>query len=323
MCRTSLFLIPVLLAQSVTSLTAQTKSTAPLPRQTLAAERSWVQFGVVLGRLQVLNSQVGQTLSAHQEDPESGVRESFSINAAAEQTVVHYELLTPDLQLLIHFSGPDDVRIEKTPQSAAGGSYVSLRQPARGTLEMVVGRGPEACRYRAASFWHLMLEHRDVCRTQLLPILDSLRDDWQLEETTDEIQAALLRFANARRLPETDRWALLVRTLSHGSFQQRQSAERQLRQSGQAVVAYLTTLNPHRLDTEQRERIRRIVLGLVTRTDDTPQRVALWLNGDHRVWLTLISQGDPPTRQLSAEHLARLRGESVQTAAVPISGVRR
>ena len=320
----AMFLVAVfLVALWDAAVSAQTTPANPLPRRTLAAERSWVKFGVVLGRLRVLNSHVGQMLTAQQEDPQLGIRESLSISEGSDEAVVHYELAAPELRLVVHFSGPDVVRIEKTPQSAGGGESVRFSQSARGEIEMIVGQGQQARRYRANSFWHLMLEHRDVCQTHLLPILESLRVGWQLDETADDIRDTLFRLAGSQRLPETDRWAALVKQLSRGTFQERQAAERELRQSGQAMVAYLDQLNPDRLDTEQRQRIRRIVAGLVSRTDDTPQRVALWLNSDQDLWLALMSQGDPSTRQLAAEHLARMRGQTVQTAALPEAGVRR
>ncbi len=319
----SLWSATLLVASLGTLLSLSNVFADPLPRRTLAAERSWVKFGIVLGRLQVLNSQVGQTMSAHQEDPTSGIRESFSINAGSEQAVVHYELAAPDLRLTVHFSGPDSVRIEKTPLPEGEGEVVRLVQPARGSLELVVGEGSPAQRYRAASFWHLMLEHRDACQTHLVPILESLRIGWQLEETADDVQATLLKLADQRKLPQTDRWALLVRQLSRGTFAQRQAAERELRQAGQAVVAYLRQLNPRRLDTEQRERIRSIIDHLVSRSDDTPERVALWLNGDRDVWETLALQGDPTAQRLAAAQLERLRVQTLRTATGTSAGLRR
>jgi hypothetical protein len=168
-----------------------------------------------------------------------------------------------------------------------------------------------------------MLEHRDACQTHLIPILESLRIGWQLEETADDIQVTLLKLADQRKLPQTDHWARLVRQLSRGSFAQRQAAERELRRAGQAVVAYLTQLNPRRLDTEQRERIRSIIDRLVSQTDDTPERVALWLNGDRDVWETLASRGDPTAQRLATAQLERLRVQTIRTATGTSAGLRR
>jgi hypothetical protein len=150
-----------------------------------------------------------------------------------------------------------------------------------------------------------------VCETHLLPLLGALRPDWQLGATADEIEADLLQLAAAGRLPQTQRWAGLVRQLGDGTFNERRIAERELRKEGPAVVAYLKSLDPRHLDVEQRQRIRRVVTGLVSQTEDTPERVALWLTGDESAWLAILAREDAASQGLAAAQLARLRGKPV------------
>jgi hypothetical protein len=265
-----------------------------------------------LGRIQVLNAQFGQSLSANTENPLTGIRESFSINVGSGQGTVHYELVTPELQWVVDFRGSDWLKIEKTPRTAEGGIPVRLFQPRRGPIELTVGRGVDSRQIRADSFWHLMLGHREMCDLHLLPVLSSLRTDWELGEKADEIEHDLISRAAQGKLPDTRRWQALVRQMGRGTFHERRAAERELRQCGQAAVAYLTSLDPRDLDSEQRERIRRIVGRLVAHTDDSPHRVAVWLIGDEKVWLTIQSREDAVARCVATAHLARLRGKPVE-----------
>lgn len=315
MNRSTLF-ITVLFAVSVgPGAVAQNPVEELLPCQSLASERSWVTFGMVLGRIHVLNAQLGQSLSAQNDNPELGVRESFSINAGADQAVVRYEVLTPDLELAVDFSAPDCLKIVKTPRTPAGGEAVCLKQPKQGPIELTLGKGEQKTVYQLESFWHLALEHRDVCQQHLLPILHCLRVGWQLDRTANSIETTLLRLAREQRLPDEARWAALVKKLGSGTFNERRSAERELCRSGQGVVAYLKRLNRHELDAEQRERIGRVIRNLVAPTDDTPQRVALWLSGDQAVWQALAARKNPRVNTVAVAHLARLRGEPVESAA--------
>ncbi len=287
-----------------------------LPCQSLASERSWVTFGMVLGRIHVLNAQLGQSLSAQNDNPELGVRESFSINAGSDEAVVRYEIQTSDLELVLDFPAPDCLKIVKTPRTPNGGSAVYLEQPRQGPIEMTVGQGKQRKTFRSESFWHLALQHREVCEQHLLPILHCLRVGWQLDRTADGIEASLLRLAREQRLPEEARWAALVKKLGGGKFSERRAAERELCRSGQAVVAYLTRLDRRELDAEQRERIGRVIRNLVAPSDDTPQRVALWLSGDEAVWQALASRENLRVHTQAVAHLARLRGEPVESASV-------
>jgi hypothetical protein len=301
----------VLVLPLATAILAEPPQQDSYPAKSLAAQRGWVRFGVVVGRLRVLNAQFGQSLSTHTEDPETGVHESFSINVGSQGTTVHYEINTPDVQLTADFRGRDRLELLRTPRTPAGGEALRLVQSPRGPIFLTVGQGPQARHLRSDSFWHLMIEHREVCETHLLPVLYSLRPDWQLGATADEIEAGLLQLAAAGRLPQTQHWAGLVRQLGHGTFNERRAAERELRKEGPAVVAYLKSLDPRNLDMEQRQRIRRVVAGLVSHTEDTPERVALWLTGDESAWLAILSREDAASRKLAAAHLARLRGKPV------------
>jgi hypothetical protein len=322
MNRRVLLAATLLVTLSAWTAFAQTPNEVVLPRKSLAAQRSWVKFGILLGRLQLLNSQVGQSLSATSEDPQTGVRESFSVNVGSKVVSVHYELTTPDVQFAVDFCGPDCLEIEKAPRSDRGGTRLRLVQPQRGPLELNIGVGDGARRYQADSFWHLMLQYPEVCEAHLVPILKSLRPEWQLDRATAEVETNLLRLAREEHVPRTERWAELVKQLGHETFLGRRAAERELRAAGQAVVAYLTQLDPRDLDTEQRERVRQIVGSLVSHTEDTPQRVALWLIADESVWLTMMSREDPHTRRIAALHLARLTDKPVDQLGLPPEAMR-
>ncbi len=73
------------------------------------------------------------------------------------------------------------------------------------------------------------------------------------------------------------------------ALHRRERAERQLREAGPAVLAFLNGLNTGPLDAEQQLRVRRVVRVLSTQQgEDTPENIAAMLIGDPHVWLALL-----------------------------------
>jgi hypothetical protein len=132
-----------------------------------------------------------------------------------------------------------------------------------------------------------------------------LHPSWQLASTGAEIEDALVRRAQHQRL-DRQRWAQLVDSLGNPKFADREDAERELYKAGQVVVPYLQNLDRSRLDAEQSHRIREIVNSLSAGYKDSVDRIATWLSGDERVWLSLLSRGELVKRRVAVAQLTAL-----------------
>jgi len=186
---------------------------------------------------------------------------------------------------------------------------VRYRQPARGNVTLVIEGVDQTREMVAPGFWHLMLAEPDVCRKHLLPVLESIRHNWGLETKTRQLEDALFAVARSGKLPDADRLRQLVRQLRHPKFERRQEADRQLRDMGQSVLAFLERLDEEALDAEQRTRIRRIKQALTVTDGDTPVRVASWLADSSHVWLALLDRADANKRSTAAKHLEMICGQ--------------
>jgi len=280
-------------------------------RRSLAAQRHWVKFAVVQGRVTVLNAQFGQSLSATFSDPDADVHEVFSVNVSAGSPAVHYELTTGRMHLAADFLDDGRAVIECDPRGDSTATKLRYRQPSKGPVALEVGAGSSRQRYQAESFWHLMLQQPEACKRHLLPILQSLRPGWRLAETAGGIEAALLDAARTAPLPDRKSMATLVADMGGKSFHQRCRAERELRRMGLPALAYLERLDASALDTEQQMRVKRLIAALSGRRGDTPRTASAYLLDNSAVWLILASRDNAATRRLAAVHLARVTGRSI------------
>jgi hypothetical protein len=304
---TSIMVAALLTAGAATSWAQQTED-----RPSLAARKGWVQFGIVFGRVAVLHVRAGQSASASTDNPLTGERETFSLVLAGSEVAVHYDLATQEQLLSFDISGNGATTLHREAQGSASQPTISFSQAADGKCLLMAGDGAHRRQYAAASFWHLMLVASDDCRRHLVPILETLRPDWQLSAQAERLEDALVRVAASGERPDRRRAAVLVAQLASDEFSLRRAAERDLRAMGHSVVGYLIALDPRRLDGEQRRRIRGILDDLTHQTEDTPDRVATWLVDDRLVWLSLLEHAESNRRQTAAEQMSRLLGRPIE-----------
>jgi hypothetical protein len=146
-----------------------------------------------------------------------------------------------------------------------------------------------------------------LCERELIPLLLLLRPTWDFSDAIDRIERNLFRASHAGQVVPRTRLAELVVELAHRDFHRRQAADRELRALGPAVLVYLSALEESELTWEQRQRIRHIQDCLANASADTPERVALWLVGDERIWVTLLSHSDAEKRHLALLQLMEIR----------------
>ena len=277
----------------------------------LIAGCKWGRLEIISGRVTLDDARLGRRSTVTSGDPHSGVRESLSFSAKSPHTAwLHYEYADNEQQMLVDVERAKRVSIERLPQSGSSLAAVRFRQPERGKITLTVECEEGSFEIVADSFWHLVLSDPQACRDHLLPILQSLRPDWRLEWTAGRIEGALLEVASHGQTPDNKRMEQLVTQLGHSEFMSRQAADRELREMGQTVFAYLDGLNERALNAEQRSRIRRIKMSLRISDGDTPVRVAAWLASDVPVWVSLLERDEESTRIAAARHLAAISGKS-------------
>jgi hypothetical protein len=239
-------------------------------------------------------------------------RESLGIEINSGVCSMEYLLVSPVETLRIIVSDGNTLTVRR--MIAGDNRYeLSFEQRPDMPLTLVIEQGDQKQQWQAQGLWRLYLSAPGVVREQLIPLLEQLHPSWQLAARAAEIEAALFRTErlHARQPSDRRRWADLVGQLASERFADRETAERELRASGQAVVPYLQSLPSDQLDAEQTTRIRAIVASLSVEYEDRVDRVVAWLAGDETVWLSLLDRDDPQQRRTAAAQLSALLGRDI------------
>ena len=280
---------------------------------TLPTELGWLKFRISAGRLQVASPQYRESRSYESGNPLAGTSETLRLNISSQAASVHYTRTTPNEVLTVDFDSPKSTVIELLPGDDTSGEIAAVKyvQPKDGPVQLTIDDGQQTRKQTAASFWHLLMLAPEDAKKALLPILSMLRPGWPIEQTADGIEKSLVKLAGSPHRPDRDHWKELVHQLGSSSFQQRRRAERQLREAGPAVVAYLSALPTDSLDAERQARIARLLSSLSSSADDTPDRIAMWLVDDPLVWSTVLQSDDANHRAIAKDQLEHLLGQSI------------
>ena len=295
---------------------------APGSTMALRGPLTLVQFQVVSGRLLVTPRQPGR--SSTWTNSSRDRTERMQVNLTGGEPRIEYELSTKGMRLAISVTGKSQIRIRRERREDATVVPLEFVQDAHGPLSLAWGTESQRREARAPSLWHLCFEEPEVCSQHLLPNLEMLRPNWDLAKTAEQIGLELCQNAGLQQPLPRQRWTSLVVQLGNERYSKRQAADRELRDAGQAIRAFLEGFDRNALDAEQRHRMRRILATLSRRGDnDTPDGVATWLAGDPRIWFGLLRNGDPARRRLAAEQLGRLLEEPIDFDADAAPAVRQ
>jgi hypothetical protein len=242
-----------------------------------------------------------------------GTKEKLALRAVDRKPVVEYERSTPEEEVSIEIVGELRARLARVPKGESPAQTpVEYVQPDQGPVRLVVGSPGNQQTYTAPSLWHLLLTERDVCRQHLAPLVALVSDDWEVVDTSEQIEQTLIERIAPQSPPDRRHWAALVEQLGSERFTQREAADRQLRALGPQATWYLQSVDLKRLDAEQRFRIQRILRGLTSpNREDTADQVAQWLAGDPRAWLILLNHDEESTRRRALEQLTYLLDRSI------------
>jgi hypothetical protein len=289
----------------------------------LAAQPGWAAFGVVNGRLAVLEVPPRFEKQCSCADPEGRVSESICVKSAGHVAAVHYEFTSPEQRFTLQAIGGEWMEIHHVPQQDMTPVELHLVQAPGKDLVLTIGSGEARREFSAPTFWHLMLAEPDVTRDCLLPLLETLRPRWELRRQAAAVEARLQELAAQSSSPEIEKWETLVKELADTRFLRREAADRQLRSEGQSLYPFLLQLEHRRLDAEQRTRLEAIRRSLGSVGEDTPPRTALRMLYDETTWLTLLSREDATQRAIAARHLCKLCPAAVNFDPLADQAVRR
>jgi hypothetical protein len=282
----------------------------------LTVRQKWVRFAIMQGRL-TASVALGQTATLTCGNEGQWQEETFGVHANPQGTSVRYTIRQGRETTTFHFAGPDNLTVERitavaadevigpdnSPPTADGqGSNAShdvtqpsdarprltLRQQTGSEIELILGEPGIGPSYQAPTLWHLMLTEHDLAETELFPLLERLRPDWQLERKARQIESLLVAQPLSEPAPALE--DILAR-LGDNRFEVRRRADQELRSHGPSLLPLLDQLDPRQLNSEQTLRIRKLRESMVIVGDDLPHHVAGWLSYDRRLGERWLARG--------------------------------
>lgn len=276
----------------------------------LPGQMGWVQFSLSSGRIVADSPYFGSGMQSSSQGNDREETLSLEMNGASP--VVRYQSRSSQESILLVVTDRSDLSLTREPVGEDQGPRVELTQPPGGPVTLLLGSGPTRREVRGATLWHVLLADPAAAAAHLLPLLDLLDDNWNLAETLSALDGQLLRAAEKRRPANRELWSSYVAQLGSPRFADRQAADRALRRADAAVAPYLRSLDPDRLDAEQRLRVRRLIAAVESNLEDgSPERIAAWLTWDPAAWALLLSRPDEATRRRAAEQVGLLLGRTI------------
>jgi hypothetical protein len=271
----------------------------------LLARSGWVRFHVVLGRIEVANIPSSQTRTATSGGEGDGRFEQLTISGDTDVPSVRYERVTPDDLVTIAVIDGDRIQIDRTSTRSLQVVPVSFRQQPGIDVILRIGADSDSRTYRAPTLWHLMVSSPKICEVHLLPLLTMMQPSWRLDEMLALATDELIREADASDFALRHAARRLIAKLDSDDFAAREQAQRQLRQLGVGILPYLNQVADSELTREQQRRLELVRVDLRGGEADSPERLALWLVEDERIWLALLAHDELPIRTFAASHLAK------------------
>ena len=280
----------------------------PLPSAPSALVRSgWVRTEVVLGRLCLLNTRVGHGRIASAKDG-SDVQENLAIQADGQQIHLTYDAETPDERISLLVVNERDITFRRQRTRETRVVEVHFRQPAAGKISLRVLEDGKRTDFTAENLWQLMLTEDKTCQLGLEEMLLVVKPQFSLPETIATIETQMLF------LPTSDHrqhWDQLIAELADDQFEVRMAADRALREAGKLALGYLLKVNQTQFDSEQRQRIKRIVNDTALDTSDAPEIAAALIRDDLRAWLRLLESNDVAKRERAMAEVHMLSGKRI------------
>jgi hypothetical protein len=290
---------------------------AQTPRPPLAPSREnsqrirWLEYKMVAGRLAATsNYPAGMNISFGTPAAAGSIHERLQIITLKDQASLNYALVRGGESLSFVVAQDGEVRASHVRDEPHFEMHFS--QPPDKPLALAIVEENSNRRIVGDSFWHLYLAEPELVRRHLIPYLELLRANWQLDAAGRTIEDGLVQQAqNAPRL-DTPKWRRLVDELGASEFPRRESAQRELLEIGQVTLPFLEAIDPARLDAEQAARVRTLIESLSVDYEDSSDRVTPWLAADRRIWFALLQRREEVKRRVAAAQLERLTGQPLE-----------
>jgi hypothetical protein len=293
--------ILVVLSPPVATLRAEEREMHP----SLVGQLRMVQMRMTSGRVTATGPASQQSLTSNYMGNQR--REQLTIDLGGGRPTVNYGRFAADERLSYQIENGNEVTVQLVPRSTTEHATIVFVQPAEGALRLTVATGEQSKTVGAPSLWHLLILEPQLCHEYLVPLLEIMRPNWQLDQQAQAIEKALCSDQPARAAIDHSGWERSLRQLASDRFVDRERAEQQLLSYGPVILPFLRGKDRAALDAEQAFRVRRVIRGLDKNADeDTPDRVVPWLTGDPRIWYSLLARDDLRVRSIAAEQLAKL-----------------
>lgn len=272
--------------------------------------RQQAQFRVAAGEIVVSSPQRNGQWESRTNG--AGNDERLAFNTTGQHPSIQYERRTNTGEFRMTCDRGNEISIQRSPVGVSTVSPLEFRQSSDGGVTFSFSGPSGKQTFQAPTLWHLLLSEPDACRRNLLPVLATFRDRWDLERQATDLEQILFRAVAQRKQSNDAVYAAWVRDLGSDSFTVRAQADRRLREAGQNALPFLQSLDRAKLDAEQRQRVRQIVTLLCGEgTDDHPERVATRLLSDPRVWVALLDREDVGKREAATQRLTELAGRAI------------
>ena len=319
--------IATLAVWGVVSLDAGDAAAQPAPMNPgLTPLLRYFELSVVSGRIAATSPHRDRKLESQSAGKDR--RERLSATLSADATTISYEQTTSDWQLSFEVIDGKEVAIRRQSKDNDALAPLVFHQPASGPISLRIGEGAKEQVYEAGNLWRLLVAEPEICRQQLIPLVELLKPDWNLGQTALAAEQSLFDSVRFMESGNLESWQALVEQLGDPKFSRRQAADRELRAQGRGAALFLMSIDWRLLDAEQQSRIRAMfddLPGAGSKAPvggghaDAPDRIALWLVRDPRVWLKLLQRDDEDQRRLAVAQLQRLSSARIafDPAAAP------
>lgn len=271
----------------------------------LVGQLRMVQMHMTSGRVTATGPASQQSLTSNYMGNQR--REQLTIDLGGGRPTVNYGRFAPDERLSYQIENGNEVTVQLVPRSTTDHATIVFVQPAEGAIRLTVATGEQSKTIYAPSLWHLLIIDPQLCHEHLVPLLEIMRPNWQLDQQAQDIEKALSSDQPARTAIDHSSWEKNLRQLASDRFVERERAEQQLQSYGPVILPFLRGKDRGEFDAEQAFRVRRVIRGLDKNADeDTPDRVLPWLTGDPRIWYALLSRDDLRVRGIAVEQLSKL-----------------
>lgn len=290
--------------------TAMAQQRLSTPILTQAVRNGWLRFDLASGRIGLSGGAAGNISTSSSSN---GQTESFSLSGNNGEPVLRYSRSNSGEAFSVLADGGKLLKIKRAMQ---GQPEVEFTQTHGEPLSFVVKSADNRQEYRGATLWHVFLAYPEVTSASLIPAIEPVSPEWNLTRLFASVEKCLLRRAFDGEDVRRNQWAENVRQLGSEEFARREAADRRLRASGAAGLAYLEQLDPKDLDAEQQFRVRRIVGYLAVKLgDSSAEQIAARLAGDTTIWLAFLDRPEVAVREAAAKQLGLITKSAIEFEA--------